>query len=290
MGLRRRVRRGDPVLICTGWPSRSWLIRGLTETDGPVGAGYLARVVEQCLGAVPILVVESSLIAFAEAALRSAGLIVADVDTALRSKRGPHNASVGAVVPLPTDWAAAEAATVDLCDRLEPGAVVAIEMPGANNDGEFHNVTARVVPSELVAKADVLVQEARRRAIPTIGVGDGGNELGMGAIPDAVRAHLDGGDRIAPATPVDFLVVGCISNWATVGVAACLAAVTGRPEVLRAVDLMRITERVSDAGAIDGLTSYVDPKNDGTGRAANEAFSELLATAVEMHLGGWQKG
>lgn len=118
LGLRRRARRGDPILICTGWPSRSWLMHGLTETDGPVGAGYLARLVEQCLGAVPILVVEGSLAAFAEAALRSAGLIVADVDTALRSKRGPHNASVAAVLPLTTDWSRAETEAVELCDRL----------------------------------------------------------------------------------------------------------------------------------------------------------------------------
>lgn len=288
--LKDRVRRGDPVLICTGWPSRSWLMTGLTETDGPVGAGYFARAVEQCLGAVPILVVEESLVSFAEVALRSAGLIVSDVDTALKSKQGPHNASVGAVVSFTTDWVQSERDARELFDRLEPAAVIAIEMPGANAEQEFHNVTARLVPSELVAKADTLMREAARRSVLTIGIGDGGNELGMGFIADAVRSHLPGGDRIAPATDVDVLVVSCISNWGGVGVGAALAAVTGKPGLLRTVDLMRITDRLSDAGAIDGLTSYVDPKNDGTSRATNMAFVELLATAVEMHLNGWEKG
>lgn len=288
--LSQRVRRGDPVLICTGWPSRSWLMSGLTETDGPVGAGYLARAVEQCLGAVPLLVVEESLAPYAEVALRSAGLIVADLETALQSKRGPHNASVAAVVPFTTSWADAPEAARELFDRLAPAAVIGIELPGANVDGEFHNVTARLVPTELVAKADALVREATARSALTIGIGDGGNELGMGYIADAVREHLTGGERIAPVTDVDVLVVGCISNWAGVAIGAALAAVAGKPGLLRTVDVIRITERLSDAGAIDGLTSYVDPKNDGTTRAATEAYVELLTTAVEMHLGGWEKG
>jgi D-glutamate cyclase len=288
--LRDQVSRGDPVLICTGWPSRSWLMSGLTETDGPVGAGYLARVVEQCLGAVPLLVVERSLVPFAEVALRSAGLIVADVETALRAKSGPHNASVGAVVPFTTSWDDAAAEARALFNRLAPAAVVGIEIPGANMDGEFHNVTARLVPTDLVAKADVLVREAAARSVLTVGIGDGGNELGMGFVADAAREHLADGDRIAPVTDVDVLVVGCISNWAAVGVGAALAALGGRPGLLRTVDVGRITERLSDAGAIDGLTSYVDPKNDGTTPAATAAFVELLATAVEMHFGGWEKG
>lgn len=288
--LRDRVKRGDPVLICTGWPSRSWLISGLTETDGPVGAGYLARAIEQCLGAVPLLVVEKSLVPFAEVALRSAGLIVADMDTALRSKQGPHNASVAAVVPFTTSWEEAAGAARELFDRLTPAAVVAIELPGANADGDFHNVTARLVPTELVVKADALMREAAARSVLTVGIGDGGNELGMGFAADAVREHLTGGNQIAPVTDVDVLVVGCISNWAGVGVGAALAALAGKPAMLRTLDVIRITERLSEAGAIDGLTSYVDPKNDGTTRAATEAFVELLTTAVEMYLRGWEKG
>jgi hypothetical protein len=288
--LRDRVGRGDPVLICTGWPARSWLMSGLTETDGPVGAGYLARIVEQCLGAVPLLVVEHSLVPFAEVALRSAGLIVADVQTAVQAKSGPHNASVAAVVPFTTSWDDAAADAHALFERLAPAAVVGIEIPGANKDGEFHNVTARLVPTDLVAKADALMRAATARSVLTLGIGDGGNELGMGFIPEAVREHLAGGDRISPTTDVDALVVGCISNWAAVGVAAAVAALSGKPELLRTVDVGRITERLSDAGAIDGLTSYVDPKNDGTTPATTRAFVELLATAVEMHLSGWEKG
>lgn len=288
--LREQVGPGDPVVICSGWPSRSWLMRGLTETDGPVGAGYLARVLETSLGCVPLFAVHPDLVAVAEVALRSAGLIVTDIDTAIRGKHGPHRAATAAVLPLPADWDAAATAAAETFDRLRPAGVICIEMPGANADREFHNVTGRTVPSELVGKADAFVLEATARGVLTIGIGDGGNELGMSFVADTVRELLADGPTIAPATPVDLLVVSVVSNYGAVGLAAAVAAITDHADVLRVVDLARITERISDAGAIDGLTAYVDPKNDGLRPAVSAGFVELLATTVEMHLAGWTKG
>ena len=168
-----RNRLALPVLADEGW----------TETDGPVGAAFLARVLEQCLRAVPILVLEESLVHFGETALRAAGLIVSDVETAMRSKSGPHNASVGAVLPFTADAQDAESQAAAVFDSLQPAAVIGIEVPGANADGEFHNVTARLVPTELVVKADALCVEAAKRGALSIGIGDGGNELAMATSP-----------------------------------------------------------------------------------------------------------
>ena len=75
MALAERIQAGDRVMIFTGWPSRSWLIHGLTETDGPVGAAILARALEEAFGIIPILVMERSMAHFGEVALRAAGLI-----------------------------------------------------------------------------------------------------------------------------------------------------------------------------------------------------------------------
>ncbi|GIL28170.1 glutamate cyclase domain-containing protein [Actinocatenispora comari] len=288
--LTQRVEPGDRVLICTGWPSRSWLLEGLTETDGPAGAAYLARVLEQALGIVPILVVAPGLEAFARAALGGAGMIVADVATALRSKTGRHRASVAAVQPFTTDPVAAPTAAAQLMAELAPAAVVAIEMPGANADGEYHNITGRLVPTELVAKADAIFANAAASGVLTVGIGDGGNELGMGSIAPAVAKVLTDGDRVAPAQPVDQLVVASVSNFGAVGIAASVAALADRPKILRTVDLQRITDRLADVGAIDGLSSYVDPNNDGLRPRATTALLEVIMTTVEMHLGGWVKG
>ena len=288
--LRSNVQPGDRVLIFTGWPSRSWLIKGLTETDGPVGAAVLARAIEQGLGAIPILVMEQSLIPFGEAALRAAGLIVSDLETALKSKPGPPSASVATVIDFPIDLSGAGNAAVRVMDELKPSALISIELPGANSEWKYHNVTAREVPSELVIKADVLFQEANRRRVATIGIGDGGNELGMGNVQEAIRANLNKGETVSPVTEVDVLIASNISNWGGFGLAAALLALIGKPEHISDLDVIRITDRVVDAGAIDGLTAYVDPKNDGTVHDINRALMQFLSMAVTMHLNGWNKG
>src|SRR5215472_4734801 len=58
--IRDAVKHGDVVGLITGFPSRSFLGRGITETDGPVGAVYLARVVEEVLGAVPVIITDEA--------------------------------------------------------------------------------------------------------------------------------------------------------------------------------------------------------------------------------------
>lgn len=288
--LRQKIKPGDRVLIFTGWPSRSWLIKGLTETDGPVGAAVLARALEQGLGAIPVLVMEQSLIPFGEVALRAAGLIVSDLEVALKSKPGPPSASVGTVVDFPTDWEEGKLAADTFLDTVQPAAMISIELPGANQDGLYHNVTAREVPSDLVIKADLLFQEAHKRGILTVGIGDGGNELGMGNIKEAIAEHLAHGCKIAPATEVDVLIVSSISNWGASGLAAAVLSLTGQPEILNEIDLIRITDRLADAGAIDGLTAYVDPRNDGTSHGINKGLMNFLSLAATMHLNGWIKG
>ena len=284
-----RVKAGDRVLIFTGWPSRSWLIKGLTETDGPVGAAILARAMEEALGVVPILVMERSLMHFGETALRAAGLIVSDLETALKSKPGPPQASVGAVICLSSQIEEAKLECTAMLNDICPAALISIELPGANKEYKYYNVTAREVPTDLVMKADEAFKEGKKRGILTIGIGDGGNELGMANAAPAVKKHLTGGEMIAPATGVDQLIVSCISNWGALGMAACVAAVAGKPEVFDHLDIARVTSRLSDEGAIDGLTAYVDPKNDGTSQEVNIALSKMMSMTLKMHMNGWNK-
>ena len=58
----------------------------------------------------------------------------------------------------------------------------------------------------------------------TIGIGDGGNELGMGSIPRAViEEHVRNCARIACAVPADHPMVCGVSNWGAIGILAALA-------------------------------------------------------------------
>jgi hypothetical protein len=56
------------------------------------------------------------------------------------------------------------------------------------------------------------------------GIGDGGNEAGMGKVLAAVRAHVPRGALIACATPADALVAVGVSNWGAWAVIAAAEA------------------------------------------------------------------
>ena len=211
------VKAGDTVLILSGFIMRGY---DRPETDGPIGAAVLAKALAIGLGAIPVGVSEDSVVSCMEACFSTIGLIPASFDD-LRSGRNRCG-----LCGFPIDASRAPRAANDLLDRLQPKALIAVERPGAGGDGEYHGGGGFEI-SSFTAKTDVLFAEARRRGIATIGVGDLGNELGMGAIAEDVKAEVPLGDVIAAAQPADVAVIANISNWGAYGVAACLAALVG---------------------------------------------------------------
>lgn len=64
-----------------------------------------------------------------------------------------------------------------------------IEKAGFNAKGIYHNMRGHDYSAGR-ARIDYLVFEAQKRQILTVGIGDGGNEIGMGCVLDAVKKHV----------------------------------------------------------------------------------------------------
>jgi hypothetical protein len=63
----------------------------------------------------------------------------------------------------------------------------------------------------------------------TIGIGDGGNEIGMGKVPFAtVAKNIPNGDVVAGRTATDHLIVAGISNWGAWALAAGVMVLRGK--------------------------------------------------------------
>lgn len=58
--------------------------------------------------------------------------------------------------------------------------------------------------------------------ITTIGIGDGGNEIGMGKVQPKVIEHIQNGRNIACAVATDYLVTAGVSNWGGSALVAAL--------------------------------------------------------------------
>ncbi|MFQ3591678.1 MAG: glutamate cyclase domain-containing protein, partial [Gemmataceae bacterium] len=98
----------------------------------------------------------------------------------------------------------------------------------------------------------------------SIGIGDGGNEIGMGKLPlELLAAHIPNGAKIACRVPTDYLIVAGLSNWGAYALALGTALARG---VSPTLDLQRERQILADmvaAGLIDGVTGQATLSVDG---------------------------
>lgn len=280
------VKPGDNVLILSGFVIASFL---RPETDGPIGAAGLARALDIGLGAVPILLTEELIKDNLVKTCNAAGMIVCDYDQVRTGGRGRKMVVEG----FPIDHEEAQKEALRILDEYQPKAVIAVERPGWNRHRVHHSGMGYNI-SGITAKLDYVFLEAQKRGIVTVGVGDLGNEMGMGYVAEAIREKIphaeeclcECGGGIACDVSADVGVICNISNWGAYGIEACLAVLTGEPEVLHDADTERhmIRECVR-AGAVDPVSGLLRPYVDGEPENINAYIVEMLHGIVRHGTG-----
>jgi hypothetical protein len=155
-----------------------------------------------------------------------------------------------------------------------PTHMVAIERPGRARDGHYRSARGLSL-SEWNGALDELFLAAPARTV-TVGVGDGGNEVGMGTV--RARVVRAGGvfPQIASVVKVKHLVVAGVSNWGAYGIVAELAHLTGRALLHTGEEEQAMVQACVDAGAVDGLTHRPEPTVDGLPLPVHIGMLELL--------------
>ena len=163
---------------------------------------------------------------------------------------------------------------------------------------ESHNVCHNMRGEEInahTAKTHRLFEAAghQTRPLSTIGIGDGGNEIGLGSVPwEQIRAALgrkigegEVGGRIACRIATDFTLLAGVSNWAAYALAQAVCRLRGKSDALRWSDAQTqhqlIKTLVAEAGAVDGVTRRRDVTVDGL--AMDEylrVFSDIARVAA----------
>jgi D-glutamate cyclase len=204
------------------------------ETDGPVGVALLAHALRHV--GVPSRVCTDELCA---PACRAALAGVADVPLDVVPLGG-------SVDPVIATWRARDV-------RL----AVAIERCGRTADGTARNMRGDDIGAYTTLLDDLFL------AGPwdTIAVGDGGNEMGMGALPRSlIGAHVAHGEAIACVTPATHLIVSGVSHWGAYALIGGLAVARAdwRPALLECLapglDRHILETTVRDGPAVDGVT------------------------------------
>ncbi len=245
----RALRRARRVLITTGFT----LGHEMPETDGPPGAAVLGRAL-RLLGARVQFVTDAVNVPVLGAALTRLGEPLA-------------------VEAFPEGDA--DAASRQILARLSPTHLVAIERPGRTADGTYRSARGESI-GEWNRPLDALFL-VRSRA-RTIGVGDGGNEIGMGGVPRRKLAEAGIPARLASTVTTDHLVVAGVSNWGAYGIVAHLARLSRRDLLHTAAEERRLIEDCVAAGAVDGITRKREATVDRMALDAHAGIVELLRT------------
>jgi hypothetical protein len=179
-----------------------------------------------------------------------------------------------------------EAFAKDLIAAERPGVVIAVERAGVLGDGTYRNCMG-IDFTSFNAKTDYLC----RHAPASVGIGDGGNEIGMGNLRDAI-ASTEGLPADPCITTTDRLIVASCSNWGAYGLIAAMSQMRGRnllPSVEKGYNWVRLAV---EAGAVEGLSAeakdWVDgrtPEEDADCLRGLHALLAREGLPTERHMG-----
>jgi len=166
-------------------------------------------------------------------------------------------------------------------DRARPTHLVSVERVGRGVDGKYRNMHGTDI-TDVTAPLDALFIEGSRRGITTIGIGDGGNEIGMGKVFTDVLDKIKNGRSVATVVATDFCIAAGVSNWGAYGLAGALSVLADRDLLPSAERVARDLEKiVHEGGAVDGVTCLPEVTTDGLELSESlrmlESIRELIA-------------
>lgn len=210
------------VFIVTGF---FLLGHGAPETDGPPGAVAIGRAV-QALGGQVWYLVEPSL----PESMRAIGV--------------PDDEIIA--FPILSD-SESRLFTEGLVEQHHPTLVISVEHCSRTARGIYLNSRGQDITA-CTAKLDSLFE----MGIPSVGIGDGGNEIGMGNLAQVIPtvASLP---REPAATKTDALIITSISNWGAYGLVAAMSELAGRNLLPSVAGERGLVTRLYQSGCYDGL-------------------------------------
>ncbi|XP_004569985.1 D-glutamate cyclase, mitochondrial isoform X1 [Maylandia zebra] len=209
------------VAITTGFPTH-YMHSPPDETDGPPGAIAMATMLLS-LGKQVTMVTDR----------RALEMNRTIIDEAVRT------GVLKDAIPLVTfEDGGPDAARHFLCHHGDPNKprfdhLVAIERSGRAADGNYYNMRAVNIKHLVDPVDDLFIAAKHIPGIGTTGIGDGGNELGMGKLKEKVQSLMPKGGLIACEVPADHAVTAGVSNWGGYAVACGLYLLHTCPAHLR---------------------------------------------------------
>lgn len=229
------------VLITTGF-----YVAGYAETDGPIGTLAVAKALEG-LGYHGIVITDKYCEGFFELKNISVEYVAIDADQSVYE---------------------------EILEKYRPVYMISIERCGHNLENEYANMRGDSITGQ-TACIDTLFELAAEKKIQTIGVGDGGNEIGMGNVRQVILEKLELNPCVVT---VDDLIIATTSNWGAYALAAYMAKLSGRPVFITYEEIEEYMAQIVALGCVDGVTKQ---KKMGTDGFSMEIEKEIITSLKE---------
>ena len=165
----------------------------------------------------------------------------------------------------------------ELVQEHSPSALVAIERAGLVGDGTYRNFRG-VDFTPFNAKIDHLFDQHPY----SVGIGDGGNEIGMGnlqnVIPTIEHEFLPKNPCVTTTTE---LIVASCSNWGGYGLIAALSLKCGENLLPSVEESMQMVREIVAVGAVEGMSGENKEWVDGRDLDADSACIRDLHALLE---------
>ena len=196
------------------------------ETDGPIGAVVLGRALEE-----------------------KGYQVYYVTDGCTEMMRDLVGGPKGKVIDFPiSDYESSKKLAAEIASDLRLGLAIAIERCAMTRGQRYLNMHGRDI-TDNTAKLDYLFLDVER----TVGVGDGGNEIGMGVLFDVIP-HVPTLIKDPAVTSATHLVIASVANWGAYGLVGYISILSGR-NLLPSIDEEQdMVKRWIDMGGVDGVT------------------------------------
>ena len=228
------------------------------ETDGPNGALAIGDALLS-LGHRVVYVSGAPLSTFIAEYLAAQGVAVPVVTFPLLKGKEANHAFTESII---AQYAPSALLSVERCSPTVEGAH--LTMHGTD-------ISEQTPCIELLFKT----------ALPSIGIGDGGNEIGMGAFASAIQKETTLPDSPA-VIGCDKVVIASTSNWGAYGVVAALSVLTGKPLLPTAEEELQRLQYFVSKGVVDGATGKNECTVDGFSADETAEILKKLHAHVAM--------
>ena len=240
----------NKAIILTGFYILS---AGAAETDGPIGAIAIGNALKKIGYQVTYITDE-----FSQPPIKK----VLSADDNLE------------IFPMQNHEQSAITADKMISD-LNPSLIISIERCGPTVDGDYLNSRGKKI-EEFNSKTEYLLNNN----IPSIGIGDGGNEIGMGKLKHIIKNSTELSNPPC-ITTTDLLIPASTSNWGGYGLVAGVSKITNKNLLPSIPEDEKLIKDFVDAGGVDGITATSSYKVDSFELEVNSSILNRLHKLIQ---------